>query len=361
MVEQFELYWLDAQGGDVLHLVLAVFGGKAFALFALCFGLSFFIIMDRASQRGVDFRRRFVWRLTLLFGLGLLHTAVYRGDVLTVLAPLGLLLIPFDRIRNNAVLIAIAAVCFLQPQLVAMALAGYDKPPAFTNDPSLPILATSRNLLEVARLNLTDGAAVKYLYTLETGRVAQIIGLFLTGLVLGRSGFFADQERFALSRRLGFLAALAVYLVLREERGALLALFTAGQGATYMGFAVDSWINLSLMFAEMLAFLELCVWVPLVTRLLAPVGRMTLSLYVGQSLLFVPVYYGFGLGMYRTLPQIASLGLGVAAFAVQIAIAHLWFRRFHFGPLEWAWRSLTYLSRDVPFLRRPQRAQPAPA
>jgi len=361
MVEQFELYWLDPKGGPIYDWVFGLFAGKAFALFALCFGLSFFIIMDRAAQRGVDFTRRFVWRLAVLFGLGLLHTAVYRGDILTVLAPLGLVLIPFDRIRNNAVLIAIAVVCFLQPQLVGMALAGVSQAPHFTEDPSLAVLGSTRSLIETVRINLTDGAAVKYWYMLETGRVTQIIGLFLIGLVLGRSGFFAEPERFALSRRLGFVATLALYVVLREERGSLVDPFGAGQAADYMGFAVDSWTNLALMGAEMLGFLELCAWVPALMRLLAPVGRMTLSLYVGQSLVFVPVYYGFGLDLHEELSQAASLLIGLAAFAAQVAFAHLWFRRFHYGPLEWVWRALTYLSRDVPFVRRTGSASAAAA
>ena len=34
---------------------------------------------------------------------------------------------------------------------------------------------------------------------------------------------------------------------------------------------------------------------------------------------------------------------------VQIAFSILWLRRFRFGPLEWAWRSLTYWRRQ-PFL-----------
>jgi len=32
---------------------------------------------------------------------------------------------------------------------------------------------------------------------------------------------------------------------------------------------------------------------------------------------------------------------GVAFFALQVWLADFWLRRFHYGPFEWLWRSLT--------------------
>src|SRR6185295_10811303 len=102
---------------------------------------SFYIIMHRAGERGVDFSGRFVWRLILLAAIGWLHGLVYRGDIIVVLAPLGLLLVPLDRVRDNRVLGVLAALCFLLPwpliRLVA-ALARADwanQPPHFWTDP----------------------------------------------------------------------------------------------------------------------------------------------------------------------------------------------------------------------------------
>ena len=49
---------------------------------------------------------------------------------------------------------------------------------------------------------------------------------------------------------------------------------------------------------------------------------------------------------------VVKVALGLVAFAAQVAVAHLWFRRFYYGPLEWLWRAGTYLTLDVPFVRR---------
>lgn len=39
-----------------------------YAIFAMLFGLSFFIQHDNQAQKGVDFRPRFLWRMILLMG-----------------------------------------------------------------------------------------------------------------------------------------------------------------------------------------------------------------------------------------------------------------------------------------------------
>jgi uncharacterized protein len=90
-----------------------------------------------------------------------------------------------------------------------------------------------------------------------------------------------------------------------------------------------------------------------VLRLLAPCGRMTLSIYVIQSILLVPFFYGFGAGAYAWLGQPMSAALGVALWCVQVWLAHLWFRSHHYGPLEWVWRAATFMRNDIPFRKSP--------
>jgi uncharacterized protein len=85
---------------------------------------------------------------------------------------------------------------------------------------------------------------------------------------------------------------------------------------------------------------------------LAPVGRMSLTIYVSQSLCGVPFFYGYGLSMYDKLSQAQALMIGVVFFTLQVLFAHWWLKRFHYGPLEWCWRAATYLTVNVPFVKR---------
>ena len=125
MTGYFELYNARPVPSWVQETTRFLFQGKSFSLMALCFGFSFFMIMDGAKRRGQPFALRFVWRMIVLLGIGWLHALVYRGEIIVVLAVTGLLLIPFDRIRSTKALAAVAVFLLLQPLLLIRILAGW--------------------------------------------------------------------------------------------------------------------------------------------------------------------------------------------------------------------------------------------
>jgi len=361
MFEQFEIYWTAPQDNLTHTLVTALLMGKAFALLALCFGLSFFLLMDRADRRGEDFSGRFVWRMVLLALIGVAHGLIYRGDILVVLALLGIPLIPFYRARRG-VLIATAALLLVQPWLLiqigfALAGAGWaNQPPHHWTDPSLAVFQ-SGTLVEVLKTNLWQAQATKAWFFIETGRLNLVMGLFLIGLLLGRSGFFDAPERFVTRRRIALAVLAAIALGLHLFRDSLTGLLPAGpapgMARILTGHILGGWFDLALMGTFVLLVVEAALGPagPLLRRL-APMGRMTLTFYVAQSLIWVPVFYGFGLGAWKTLPQGTALGLAVGFLVLQAVVATLWFRRFAYGPLEWLWRAGTYRTWAVPFVRR---------
>ena len=91
-----------------------LFSGKSYAIFALLFGLTFYIQSDNQQRQGKDFRARFAWRLILLLGFGIVNSAFYQGDILTTYALIGFALIPVVHLSSRAILI-IASVLMFQP------------------------------------------------------------------------------------------------------------------------------------------------------------------------------------------------------------------------------------------------------
>ena len=81
-------------------------------------------------------------------------------------------------------------------------------------------------------------------------------------------------------------------------------------------------------------------------EILAPVGRMALTNYLTQSVLGVFVFYGIGLAVGPSLGYLSRLGFAVTLFSLQIVFSRWWLSRFRFGPMEWAWRCLTYRRRE---------------
>lgn len=359
MIESYELYWADPRPGAISDTVYLLFMGKSFSLLALCFGFSFFILMDRAARRGVDFTARFAWRLTVLFAIGFLHAMVYRGDIIQLLALMGFLLLAFHPVRDNRILIAIAVLCFLSPLLLvqlaaAMAGAGWaNQPPNHYSDPAMATYL-SGTLGEHLRANVWQGQLPKWWFMLESGRLTQILGLYLVGMVLGRIGFFARLGDLARARWIALAIAAATALLLyffRDDLAGWFARGDHGEAANRLfGTLLSSWFELSgtaLWALVLLALFQSPVRALL--RPLAGVGRTTLTLYILQSLVFVPIFYGFGLGLYDDWDQRTRLLVGLGAIAAQLVLAHWWLRHFRYGPVEWVWRALTYWRRDIPF------------
>jgi uncharacterized protein len=357
-VEMYETFWAHPDYGAVFQWTFGLFSGKAYAIMALCFGVSFYLIMQGAARRGQDFRWRFAWRLTLLVGIGLLHTIFYRGDILQILALLGFSMLLLDRIRSNRLLLVLAGICFLELPLLlrawlaAKGVAWAAAQPLYYSDPGMAAL-THGSFPEVVRANFHAVWNMNWAYSIESGRVVQMLGLFMVGLVLARIGFFTDPDRFKWQRRLALAAAVLMAVPLHfYGSDALNSLLADGPVRQNLGAALEKWTGLAIAGAELLLFVELFQSAarPL-ARLFAAPGRMTLTLYVGQSIVFCPIYYAYGLGLNAVLTPGQSLAIGAVALIAQGIIAHLWMRRFHYGPLEWLWRAATRTSLDVPFVK----------
>ncbi len=358
-VERFELYWLDPQPDPWFDGTMAIFAGKAFAIFALLFGFSFATIMANERKRGGDFTWRFAWRLALLFAIGTLHAWVYRGDILQVLAAVGLIMIPFDRLRSDKAALVIALLLFLQIPLLARARgaaggAGWATAPAvFFGDSGLATQATG-SMIEALASNAGPGMVAKWSFYLETGRVVEIAGLFLVGMVIQRRALFAEAaSRLRLWAGIAIAAGL-LWLAVSQFEPLLLPPPPEDGGAPMQRQSIEwftgQWRALSAMAFQVAVFV--LAWHSPLRRLLAalvPAGKMTLTLYVGQSLVAALLLYGYGLGLYDDLSSATMVLGGLAAFALQLALAALWYRYFRYGPLEWVWRAATRTTLDVPF------------
>ena len=80
--------------------------------------------------------------------------------------------------------------------------------------------------------------------------------------------------------------------------------------------------------------------------LLAGVGRMAFSNYILMSLLAMFIFYGNGLGLFGSVERVQQALLVPAIWAVVLVVTPLWLSKFRYGPLEWLWRTLTYLKRQ---------------
>ena len=91
-------------------------------------------------------------------------------------------------------------------------------------------------------------------------------------------------------------------------------------------------------------------WLGWLQSSLAAVGRMALTNYIMHSVIAMFLFLGVGFGMYARFSRIELYYVVLAIVVFQLILSPIWLKYYRFGPLEWVWRSLTYLRR--PQLKR---------
>jgi uncharacterized protein len=131
--------------------------------------------------------------------------------------------------------------------------------------------------------------------------------------------------------------------------------FAAGWDFCYsffFGAQFNYWASLlvSLGWVRAMMLLSKATLMLPLTRRLAAVGRMAFTNYIMQSVLCTIIFYGEGFGLFGKVERVGQFAIVLVIWTVQLVVSPIWLRYFLFGPLEWLWRSLTYL-RWEPFRR----------
>jgi uncharacterized protein len=346
------------------HLIFFVARGKFYALFSLLFGMGMAIQLQRAKSRGHRFAPLFARRMGWLLLIGLAHAfLLWFGDILAVYASVGFALILFGN-RKNTTLAVWTIVLLLIPLVFGGAgtaiieVAQMFPEAAFELEQQTAARdARYVELSEQARETYPSGSyreilpvrarQVGKMYTMYPIFAGNILALFLIGLNLGRRRFLQEVEpNLPLIRRsiwwfLGVgVAGNVVGIVLLEQVHP--GLPSMQSFVQQVAFTVGAPALTFFYIASVTLLFQKPAW----RRRIAPlgaVGRMALSNYLLHSLVFTWVANGYGLGLYGEVPPSTGLLMTLAMYAVQIPLSVWWLRRFRFGPVEWLWRSLTYL------------------
>src|SRR5262245_22487691 len=268
----------------------ALIQGKFYSIFSFLFGLGFSIQMMRAAERGDQFGAFFRRRLAALLLIGVVHAFIWLGDILTLYALCGFVLLPF-RARSDRMVLW-WAVGFLVAPVAIYAVLLLVHGHAASNEGPFPF-----DLAEIGR-RMTRGTTFDYLATNAVGltfrwydliisaRPAKVIGMFLLGLWTGRRMLHTaiESQRPLLAR----LAAICMPVGL--VAGALLG-WADHRGMYYeaseagVAYAAIYCVGTHVLSIGYIATF-LLIWIGPGRRLLThfePVGRLALSNYLLQT------------------------------------------------------------------------------
>ncbi len=336
-----------------------LFSGKFNSMFSLLFGIGFTIqlgrLQEREPERAVAIYTR---RLLALLAFGVIHATVFwTGDVLHIYALLGFLLLLLRRVSNRTVCVLIG-LCLLYPAVSGtLRLLVITPEMVKANVALMQGWEASNNAAyghgsflvaagEHAREALLFYANPMMLWG-TVGFYVLMTTTMLIGFLIGRNGWVRRiPELMPAIRRLQWWA-LGVGVVCALVFG-ILGEMNRAPGPTPIKIVISiSYVlcRLSLMMFYVFTIVRLAQ-LPAWQRIFAPVaaaGRMPLTNYLMQTLIATSLFYGWGFGLWGKVGPAAGLALAFAIFfVIQVPLSLWWLRRFEFGPMEWAWRFLTY-------------------
>jgi uncharacterized protein len=372
--------------------------GKMRAIFSLLFGAGVILLTSRIEARGAGadvadvYYRRNLW----LMAFGIVHgyLMLWTGDILYMYGLTALFLFPFRRLAPRILIalgIVVLAVVIPKDWLsyhhlqVAKAKAETARTAKavtgrLTEEQEADIRAWTDRLLEMkpdakalekeirerragylsnvatlAPVNANWQSSFYYLWGFW-----DVAAMMLIGMALVKTGFLSGTA----SSRTYVLTATGGYLV-----GVPL---TVARVWTFItsGFAAGAWypspwpgtyefarLAMVLGHVSVLLLFFRSRWLPWLTGRLAAVGQIALTNYLMQTVICVVFFYGVGLGVFGRLQRYQLYYVVAGIWIAELAWSQPWLKIFRFGPVEWLWRSLTYLERQ-PF--RLGRLAPTP-
>lgn len=331
--------------------VFFAFSGKAYCIFALLFGFSFFIQENSQKEKGNDFRGRFAWRLVLLFFIACINSMLFPGEILLLYAFLGYIMIAVCRLSSRTIAF-IAVILLLQPLEWGQIIYALINPEYIINAQldapywgMVNIAQKEGSFLEMCRTAIWTGNVANMGWMALHGRITQTAGLFLVGMLIGRSKVFLYSEKNIKIWINVFIISTISFFPIYGLMAVLPDFINSESLLVPSVLLIKSLSNLAftgVLFAGIILVYYLTK-LKSVLHLLAPYGRMSLTNYLSQSLIGGFLFYHWGLELYKYTGITVCFFMGIGVFLLQYFFCRWWLSSHRQGPLEWLWKKATWI------------------
>jgi uncharacterized protein len=338
---------LGLANGSATFIIASIFAGKFYLLFSFLFGYSSnYIIRGERSNRA-----RWIKRCFVLIVLGALHfTFLWHGDIIFVYGLFGLLLIPFffrkDKTLNiwtRVIFIVTSTILLLVGALIYVAERIFP-------DESFQVPMESKldsSLLNGSFIDAIPARLDLWVYGVATGILLQgglAFAAFLLGLRLARTQFLSspiDKKKNSALMKKGFffgapLQIIAAIILVNNEQSAepSEAIYVLAVFSSFVAAPLLSMFYVGLIRKLVEEKSNLVSW-------MKPAGRMSLTVYISQSIITSMIFGPWGFGLFQDLQtwQVILLALGI--WALLVYLSTIWLKRFSQGPLEQLVNTLT--------------------
>lgn len=344
--------WLTKLDGHVWDSLFFLFGGKGYAIFALLFGFTFSLMYRKQLLKGVDFGGRFFWRLILLAVFALINGAFFPGEVLSLYAMVGSILIIVRRWNHNFILLC-AILLLSQPiewwRFIHTLIDSEYVLPAKQSGQYWGLLKEGQlgeSFLHLVKTNTLYGHLVTYYWSLEVGRTVQTAGLFVLGYWIGLKDLFVVNVKSIRFWKSLLAVSILVFIPLYLLESNTKEIDILNENRRTLGRIVDMYGNLTFTFVLVASFwlLYRTDWFRKIASGLRYPGRMSLSAYVLQSVVGSFIFFGYGFGLGPHIRHTISFGIGIVVWILMFYLFKWWINKYGQGPLEKLWHKLTWIN-----------------
>ncbi|MFC4293104.1 DUF418 domain-containing protein [Sphingorhabdus arenilitoris] len=341
------------------------FDGKMRGLFSLLFGASMMIVIMQMTERGEDPTKRHYARMFWLAIFGLLHFfLIWWGDILFSYAAAGSVAYLFHHLSSRSLIkwgLILYAAAFLTISLASGAML-YTQYRAYQPGASATEIRDYRVLIEdtgygqaaidrdlaVHRgsyAGILDDKLTEKLFDPLLGIIGvllETLPFMLIGMAMAQNGFITGQAKPQTYRRFaiwGFgggliLTALCAAVNIRTAFDPVTVMVIE------MNAAMPARLLMTVGYAALLILFIRRFSLACISQHISAAGRVAFTNYIGTSVCMTAIFYGYGFGLYGQVSRPWLYGFVLCAWAVMLLWSKPWLAHFHYGPLEWLWRSL---------------------
>lgn len=322
-----------------------------YTLFSFLFGYGMSLLKERLEQRELRFGVVYWRRILILLVVGYLHGLfIWDGDILFVYALTSFILFFFLKLKERGLLIW----SFLLLLLMASSIATPEDESTTLIDEQLYQYSieekealSSGSYAEVVSFRMDAdplGMGIIGDIIITSTAMVSVLGMFLLGAFVARKKWLEDIPRHrALIKRIWWVTLLVGF-------PSKLAFVIQGTYQSEMLHTTVGGPFVAMFYASSIALIASSDKGKKLLQPLAYVGRLSLTNYLMQSIVFTTLFYGYGIGLFDRIGYFAGILLVFAFFFIQVIASKWWLKHYRMGPFEWVWRAGTYL--NVPKLRR---------
>lgn len=335
-----------APSDRLLYTLIDLFiQGSFYPLFSFLFGYGFVILRERSILKGGNFPVIAIRRLLFLFIIGWAHANyIWHGDILFTYSLFGFFLLLFIRLSGK-VLLLLGLILYFVPNIIitllmiiASVISGNGE---FTVADATSALASYQTYQNGSYEEISEQRFLDWYLVNSPGNLFFMLFSIFPMFLLGGGAAKENWLRRGNELKRPFQIAIGVTILI----GLVIKSFPYWVTRSWVTEYAQDMLGGPLLSIAYILLIGLVTNHPkgfLLLKIFAPVGKLSFTNYLTQSIVSTMIFYSYGLGLYGEITVVKGTILVLVIFVCQVIFSHIWFKYFRIGPFEWVWRTVTY-------------------